>query len=243
MATIDISKLSPEVQAKYTISNNTFTQAVKTAPKDPITVELGDSKQLDFKPQFKLMRCRACGKILTGRNKSYCNLECRAKQPIWNKGKSGYSTLWKGGKHSNRAKEKMRIAKLGIKLSEEHRKKISESLRGRMPKNISMLNNSGSNSHWWRGGVTSENEKQRKSKEFKNWRKSVYERDGYKCQKCGENTKDLRPHHIRNFAEYKGLRFDVNNGITLCYKHHREFHKLYGMSGNNKQQLEEYLCL
>lgn len=56
MATINTSKLSAEVQAKYTVSNNTFTQAVKEAPKDPITVEIGDAKQADFKPQVKIMR-------------------------------------------------------------------------------------------------------------------------------------------------------------------------------------------
>ena len=33
---------------------------------------------------------------------------------------------------------------------------------------------------------------------------------------CGE----LDSHHILNWQEYPELRFDVNNGITLCQFHH-----------------------
>src|SRR3990172_8790988 len=53
----DIGTTLPvEITDKYAVDNNTLTQAVKTDPKDAITVEIGDSKQADFKPQFKVMR-------------------------------------------------------------------------------------------------------------------------------------------------------------------------------------------
>lgn len=54
------------------------------------------------------------------------------------------------------------------------------------------------------------------------WRKSVYERDKYKCQWPGCSTKKrLNAHHIKTWAEYPALRFVVDNGITLCYLHHK----------------------
>lgn len=56
---------------------------------------------------------------------------------------------------------------------------------------------------------------------YKKWRKDVARRDGYKCQwpKCGCD-KHLRFHHIRRWADYPALRFEIDNGITLCNKHH-----------------------
>lgn len=48
--------LSTEVADKYVVTNNTLARVVKDNPKDTIHVEIGDSKQPDFKPQFKVMR-------------------------------------------------------------------------------------------------------------------------------------------------------------------------------------------
>ena len=58
--------------------------------------------------------------------------------------------------------------------------------------------------------------------QYKRWRQSVYKRDKYKCQwpKCNKN-KNLRAHHIKTWAQYPSLRFEINNGITLCPYHHR----------------------
>ena len=53
---IDPTKISPEVSAKYQLTANTFIGVAKPDPKDKIDVEIGDSKQPDFKPQVKIMR-------------------------------------------------------------------------------------------------------------------------------------------------------------------------------------------
>jgi 5-methylcytosine-specific restriction endonuclease McrA len=57
---------------------------------------------------------------------------------------------------------------------------------------------------------------------YKKWRKDVYIRDKFKCQwpNC-TSKKKLNAHHIMPWAHNIGLRFDINNGITLCYNHHK----------------------
>lgn len=73
----------------------------------------------------------------------------------------------------------------------------------------------------WRGGVTSENERIRKSQAYKNWRISVFERDKYSCQHCGQVGGKLNADHIKPFALFPELRLDLSNGQTLCYDCHR----------------------
>ena len=41
----------------------------------------------------------------------------------------------------------------------------------------------------------------------------------------------LNAHHLDSYHDHKELRYDINNGITLCKSCHREFHKYIG--GNN----------
>ena len=65
------------------------------------------------------------------------------------------------------------------------------------------------------------------------WRKAIYKRDNYTCQKC-EGKDNLEAHHIKSFKEIlidnkiKTISdalnceelWDLNNGITLCQKCH-----------------------
>lgn len=69
------------------------------------------------------------------------------------------------------------------------------------------------------------NKDYRKSVLYKEWRKFVFERDNYTCKLCNKIGEELEAHHIKYFKDYKDLRYDLNNGITLCKKCHRELHK------------------
>ncbi len=91
------------------------------------------------------------------------------------------------------------------------------------------------------GGVSTQNEIKRKSAEFGLWRKAVFARDGWNCQRCRESGGKLHPHHILNFAEHSELQFVADNGITLCESCHKTFHKEYGFGSNNESQLGEFL--
>jgi hypothetical protein len=80
------------------------------------------------------------------------------------------------------------------------------------------------------------NEKIRKSKKYKEWRTAIFERDNYTCQICGArnfkgNGKTIKLHadHIKPFAYYPELRFDINNGRTLCEDCHKKT-DTYGFS-------------
>lgn len=81
----------------------------------------------------------------------------------------------------------------------------------------------GHNNPRWLGGITPEDMKARNSRQSHKWKASVFERDNFACQKCGE-TRTLNAHHLKSFTKYPGLRFDINNGMTLCEKCHTEIH-------------------
>ena len=66
---------------------------------------------------------------------------------------------------------------------------------------------------------------QRFTPEYNQWRISVLERDKYTCQHCGQIGGRLEAHHIKNYKDFKKLRTDIDNGITLCKKCHKKTHK------------------
>ena len=74
----------------------------------------------------------------------------------------------------------------------------------------------GKNHHNWKGGIIPTNHLIRNSQKYKNWRMSVFERDKYTCVICGKVGCYIEAHHIQSFAEFPKLRFDINNGITVC---------------------------
>ena len=54
------------------------------------------------------------------------------------------------------------------------------------------------------------------------WRRQVFERDNYTCQKCGQTGGKLNAHHIFSYAKFPELRLDLDNGQTLCIACHKK---------------------
>ncbi len=77
----------------------------------------------------------------------------------------------------------------------------------------------GEKSNNWKGGISRSYKDGYGSPEYKEWRKSVFERDKYICIKCSAKGY-LTAHHIKSWARYPKLRFVVSNGITLCENCH-----------------------
>lgn len=120
-------------------------------------------------------------------------------------------------------------SRTGMKNSTEMNDKIAKASRGRKMPIESRLRLSeqrkGEGNPSWQGGITPISKKIRKSIENKIWRKLVFERDNWTCQICGIRGGRLHSHHIKEFSEFPELRFDINNGITLCYECHKNIHR------------------
>ena len=74
----------------------------------------------------------------------------------------------------------------------------------------------------WKGGITPQNMLIRSSRKYKNWRKSVFERDNYTCQFCGIRGIEIHADHIKPFAYFPELRLELSNGRTLCVPCHKK---------------------
>lgn len=119
--------------------------------------------------------------------------------------------------HDNRMKRDYSDPKARQKLSVAMKKAIAE---GRLKLRH------GSDNNLWKGGIATLQNTLRQSPEYKAWRKAVYERDNYACQHCGTN-KDLHAHHIKTFSQYPDLRYDIDNGLTVCRLCHGNIHGRY----------------
>lgn len=150
----------------------------------------------------------------------------------------------KGAIQSNSEKEKRGLANKGQKRSQEVKKVLSEGKKGDKNPQTKMR---GELSHFWNPEKTQlDRIKQRKHIEYIVWRKGVYERDNYTCQKCfaacGNGSKVvLNAHHIENYSTCMELRHSLKNGITLCKDCHTSFHKKYSRKNNTLEQLNEFL--
>lgn len=74
------------------------------------------------------------------------------------------------------------------------------------------------------------------------WKKSVKERDGFKCRVCGSRKK-IVAHHIESFT-VEDLRFAIENGICLCMECHMDYHIRFMGNYRNKatkKSFEEWL--
>ena len=125
----------------------------------------------------------------------------------WNKGmsKANGDELSYGRPRSDETKSKISKSLEGREFSERHRAEISKA----RIKLFDKIGRIGKHDRGW---------------EFARWKRAIYKRDNYLCQKCGD-TDNLRAHHILSWKDYPLLRFDLNNGITFCKTCHDGLHR------------------
>lgn len=190
-------------------------------------------------PKQITKNCNFCKKEMQTREKllkmgagKFCSKRCYAKSTI-------------GRKLSDEHRAKLSIAKKGKIYSVETRRKMSESKKGKnspvwkggLPSCIECNNKlptyksktskcSKCYGNAWIVDRTqlkksSEESKYRNSPAHKDWSKSVKNRDGWKCRISNDNCSGrLEAHHILGWKDHPELRYQINNGISLCHAHH-----------------------
>lgn len=147
------------------------------------------------------------------------------KRPYHDKGFQKGNQLWK------LATYKGKIGEDNPSKRPEVRKKISLALRGRKAPwttERNLKNNPskrGELSHHWikdRSIVLRERRKdERGDNAYREWRRQVWLRDNFKCKIANSECEGrIEAHHILGWTEHPSLRYEVNNGITLCHFHH-----------------------
>ena len=91
--------------------------------------------------------------------------------------------------------------------------------------------------NFWKGGVSTENQKARKNMQYRLWRTAVYLRDDFVCQMCGQRGGKLHADHIKPFSTYPELRYAIDNGRTLCIECHKQT-PTYGVRQNYRRVLQ-----
>ena len=130
----------------------------------------------------------------------------------WNKGKKNEYHLFPNGRvFSEEWKNKIKIANKGRKLTEEWKNKI----RKNTPKGEKSV-------HYIKDRTLLKvSDKKHLDQQYRDWMLNVKKRDDWKCKISSSDCNGrLESHHILNWVEYPELRYDINNGITLCHAHH-----------------------
>lgn len=173
-------------------------------------------KAHNYKGKLKTVLCKFCEKEIKTYNKErkYCSLACRGK---------AQRTFF--NKVCVNCGETFTVNRSTIKWSKIRGLKI------RFCSNKCKYSHCAGKNHpaWVKDRTLLYNRGKsiRKSKKMQDWRVMVFERDDYTCQMCHDrsapnNPVALNAHHIKQFNTHKHLRFDLNNGITLCESCHKK---------------------
>lgn len=139
----------------------------------------------------------------------------------------------KNGPHTTEAKRKISLAAKGKPKSDAHRKALSDAKRKQYADGllVSPFKRFWSENPTWRSGEHNNKwiadrsklakRQERNDSAYKEWRKSVRDRDGWRCKMAnGDCLGKVVAHHILPWSKFPELRYEVNNGITLCRFHH-----------------------
>lgn len=173
-----------------------------------------------------MVRKCLCGAVLKNRSRS--TRQCRSCyiKNVLSKRTGSNHFHWNGGKptcldcgkklasyYSKRCKHcagRLNTGDNNVMRRPENKEKLRKIFLGRSRPDLS-----GENHHNWHGGTTSVDRLERVRFQ-RTIQKQVFERDNYTCQICGTRGGWIQVDHIKPWAEYVELRFDINNCRTLC---------------------------
>ena len=171
--------------------------------------------------------CEVCEKEFEYRpveeRRRFCSMNC-------------YISTFKDRKYPNRKRpepftkeHRIRIGDghKGLKkppISEATRTKMSEAQKGKTAwnKGKEWIEKRGENHPMWIIDRTKLKKKQeRNDPAYCEWRMNVWIRDNFRCRIDNQDCNGkIIAHHILGWSLYPELRYEVNNGITLCLAHH-----------------------
>lgn len=238
------------IQSKLKINNHHYC-SIECSNKGRKVFCSGENSPLYFRIQVNCSECNKNIYINEYRYKKlkyfYCSRECKANhQKELFKGELG---PFYGKKHSENAKKLISIKRYGKpaynkgkKMSEEQKIKLrmswTEERKREWGRKVLGENNPCYNPN------LSDNDRNNRRLLFgySSWRILVYAKDDYTCQCCGDNSGgNLNAHHLDSYDWCKEKRIEVDNGMTLCEKCHKEFHLTYGYGGNTREQMNDFL--
>ena len=133
----------------------------------------------------------------------------------------------KGYKHSEDWKKKASKRLVGntngFKKGNTHRKGITlpNDIKNKISKNRKGKSVGEERYNWIKDRTKLSKKQMRNDYAYVWWIKQCKKRDNYECR---INNKDcsgkLEVHHILSWRDYPELRYDKNNGITVCHYHH-----------------------
>lgn len=154
--------------------------------------------------------CEECGGHLKWCNKRFCSRDCSSKNRT-------------GKKLSESHRESLSMAKKGkrpqhfIEQAQEISRKLSMALIGKPQP----WNRGKNHPNYVDGGKAAHaRQKDMGRVEYKNWHRAVLKRDDYTCQICNGRGGKLCVDHIKSYAYYPKLRYELDNGRTLCVECH-----------------------
>ncbi len=147
-------------------------------------------------------------------------------------GKEYYSKTDKQKFCSNKCRWESRRGRKRKPFPKEWKDKMSKSKKGK----------TGEKSNAWKGGISPLNDIIRHCFKYIEWVKSIFNRDNFTCQICGQYSGNLEVHHVKRFhyiieenhitsldqALICSELWNVYNGITLCKECHKDVHKKEG---------------
>lgn len=178
--------------------------------------------------------CKTCKKEYDNSSykRTYCFHDCKLNGE-WGKINKGLNRGRKASKEEKKLKSELaKEGKYHFNLFKpEVRKRTLENAKKALTGKPSW--NRGGVAEWakgennvnWKGGITSENKKQRVR--FRRiMQKDVYKRDNYTCKICDAVGIELHVDHIKSWSEHPNLRFNMDNCRTLCKSCH--YYETYG---------------